>query len=129
MQTLKIGELATRSGCHVETIRFYEKKGLLPASLRSPGNFRLYTDVHVDRLVFIRYCRSIDISLKEIGKFLLHQDFPVKNDEYVSQLLDLHLRRITVRVQELNAFEQELVELQRCRKRRHREKQDKNQHV
>ncbi len=55
---LKIGELAGQTACRVETIRFYEKEGMLPAPPRSAGNYRLYGKHHVERLLFIRRCRS-----------------------------------------------------------------------
>jgi DNA-binding transcriptional MerR regulator len=52
--SLKIGELAKRTGCLVETIRYYEREDLLLEPARSEGNYRLYTDIHVERLQFIR---------------------------------------------------------------------------
>ena len=63
---IRIGDLAKRSGCEVVTIRYYEKEGLLPKPARSGGNFRLYSDVHIERLQFIRHCRSLDMTLSEI---------------------------------------------------------------
>ncbi|MHB1247791.1 MAG: MerR family transcriptional regulator, partial [Sulfuriferula sp.] len=62
-QQIKIGELAKRTACQVETIRYYEREGLLSPPARSAGNFRLYGNAHVDRLHFIRHCRSLDMSL------------------------------------------------------------------
>jgi DNA-binding transcriptional MerR regulator len=60
--TLKIGELAKQTGCLVETIRYYEGEGLLLEPARSEGNYRLYTDIHIERLQFIRHCRSLDMT-------------------------------------------------------------------
>ena len=65
--SLKIGEVAKRTGCLVETIRYYEREGLLLEPARSEGNYRLYTDIHVDRLQFIRHCRVLDMTLEEFG--------------------------------------------------------------
>ena len=56
--SLKIGELTKQTGCLVETIRFYEREGLLLEPARSEGNYRLYTDIHVERLQFIRHDRA-----------------------------------------------------------------------
>lgn len=66
MKKLKTGELAVRTGCQVETIRFQEKERLLPHRQRSAGNHRLYGGAHVDRLTFVRHCRSLDMTLDEI---------------------------------------------------------------
>ena len=57
---LKIGELAARTGCLPETIRYYEQRGLLSAPARSSGNYRLYGAAHLDRLTIIRRCRGLD---------------------------------------------------------------------
>lgn len=67
---IRIGALAKRSGCEVVTIRYYEKEGLMPKPARSGGNFRLYGDVHIERLQFIRHCRSLDMTLSEIRALL-----------------------------------------------------------
>ena len=66
---MKIGELAKRTGCPVETIRYYEREGLLPEPARSEGNYRQYTLAHVERLSFIRHCRSLDMTQDEITIF------------------------------------------------------------
>ena len=78
---MKIGKLAKAVGCSVDAIRFYEQKGIMPRPLRSEGGFRLYTDEHVQRLSFICYCRSLDISLEEI-KLLLSLDAASKLINY-----------------------------------------------
>ena len=64
---IRIGDLAKRSGCEVVTIRYYEKEGLLPKPARSGGNFRLYGEAHIERLQFIRHCRSLDMTLLQIA--------------------------------------------------------------
>ena len=51
---MKIGELAKFADCQVETVRYYEREGLLPAPARSEGNYRLYSSEHLERLTFIR---------------------------------------------------------------------------
>ena len=63
---MKIGELAQIAQCTVETVRYYEKEGLLPSPARTAGNFRLYGLGHVERLRFIRNCRALDMSHDEI---------------------------------------------------------------
>ena len=67
---MKIGELARRTLHTAETIRYYERMGLLPAPRRFANNYRDYGEVHVGRLEFIRHCRTLDISLDEIRSLL-----------------------------------------------------------
>ena len=60
---MKIGELSKATGTQIETIRYYEREGILPQTIRSDGNYRVYSKVHVERLSFIRHCRSLDMAL------------------------------------------------------------------
>ena len=66
----KIGELWQKTGVDVETIRYYEKVGILPEPARTEGNYRHYNEQHADRLSFVRYCRSLDMTLDEIRVLL-----------------------------------------------------------
>jgi DNA-binding transcriptional MerR regulator len=56
---MKIGELAKAAGTQVETIRYYEREGLLPVANRTDGNYRVYDGAHAQRLAFIRHCRCL----------------------------------------------------------------------
>src|SRR5690625_3792928 len=76
---IKIGELAKRTGFTVETIRYYEKEGLLPEPARSHGNYRLYGDEHIERLRFIRHCRTLDMALSEVRILLQYRDTPYED--------------------------------------------------
>lgn len=105
---MKIGELAKRADCPVETIRYYEREGLLPAPARSEGNFRLYGDVHHERLQFIRHCRSLDMSLTEIRSLLRFRDAPEDNCNEVNNLLDRHLNHVMQRIAELKVLQKQL---------------------
>lgn len=67
---MRIGELAVASATQIETIRFYEREGLIPTPGRSAGNYRLYDGSHVQRLIFIRRCRGLDMALAEIRALL-----------------------------------------------------------
>jgi len=62
---MKIGELARHTETQAETIRYYEQEGLLPKPGRTDSNYRVYGQAHVDRLLFIRHCRSLDMTLDE----------------------------------------------------------------
>jgi len=65
-----IGSLAQRTGANVETIRYYERVGLLPAPARSAGGYRLYGIAHVKRLMFIRRARALGFSIDEVRTLL-----------------------------------------------------------
>ena len=73
---MKIGELARIAMTQVETIRYYERAGLLPETARSEGNYRIYAEAHVERLSFIRNCRNLDMTLDEIRVLLRFRDAP-----------------------------------------------------
>ncbi len=108
---MRIGDLAKRAGCEIVTIRYYEKEGLLPKPARSAGNFRLYGDVHVERLQFIRRCRSLDMTLREIRALLEMRDNPTLDCGEVNVLLDTHLQQVEVRVEALLQLRQHLLAL------------------
>lgn len=108
---MKIGELAHATGTGVETIRFYEREGLLAAPERSSGNYRVYTVHHLDRLAFIRHCRSLDMTLDEIRVLLRFKDAPHQNCDDVNGLLDGHIVQVAHRIRELKALERDLKQL------------------
>lgn len=103
-----ISALARESGCPVETIRYYEREGLLPPPERSSGNYRLYRQHHVERLRFIRHCRSLDLTLDEIRSLLSFRDRPEENCGEVNALLDQHIDHVARRIDELQALAQQL---------------------
>ena len=70
IQHLSIGEVSRQSGVHVETIRYYEKIGIMPAPPRTRGGHRSYGTEHVRRLAFITRSRSLGFSLEEIRSLL-----------------------------------------------------------
>jgi Cd(II)/Pb(II)-responsive transcriptional regulator len=113
---MKIGELAKATGTPIETIRYYEREKLLASPLRTEGNFRIYADEHVQRLSFIRHCRSLDMSLNEIRTLLRFKDVPTENCGEVNALLDQHIDHVATRVRELRALERQLIHIrERCR--------------
>lgn len=108
---LKIGELAEKTDCPVQTIRHYEREGLLPEPARTEGNFRLYGNAHLERLSIIRRCRSLDMTLDEIRTLLRFRDAPEENCAGVNTLLDTHIGHVAARIAELKALERELKQL------------------
>lgn len=122
MARIRIGELARRSGCQVETIRYYEREGLLSAAERSEGNYRLYADEQVDRLRFIRHCRNLDMSLDEIRILLRFRDSPKASCIEVNALLDEHIGHVQERITDLQALQRQLIDLRKlCRTARESE--------
>ncbi len=105
---MKIGELALATSTPVETIRFYERENLLPHPGRSDANYRVYDDAHVERLTFIRHCRSLDMALAEIRALLRFKEEPEENCAGVNALLDEHIGHVARRVRELRALEKQL---------------------
>lgn len=68
--TMTIGELAAAAGVHVETIRFYERAGILPEPPRSPSGYRQYSDADRWRLAFVHRGKAIGLTLREIAELL-----------------------------------------------------------
>ncbi|GGC01353.1 transcriptional regulator [Oxalicibacterium flavum] len=114
-QALKIGELAAQTGSTVETIRYYEQQDLLPPPARSAANYRLYGELHVKRLQFIRHCRSLDMTLDEIRTLLALRDRPEADCGGVNKVLDHHIEHVAHRIAELQGLQAQLQELRsRC---------------
>jgi len=108
---MKIGELATRAGCLVETVRFYEREGLLPPPDRTENNYRSYRQEHADRLGFIRHCRSLDMALDEIRTLLDLRDRPDQDCGDVNALLDRHIDSVSQRIASLTVLQHQLQHL------------------
>ena len=105
---MKISELAKAAHTQTQTIRFYEHKGLLPEAARTGANYRTYDASHVQRLAFIRHCRSLDMTLGEIATLLRFKDAPDDHCAEVNALLDAHVGHVAQRIKELKALEKEL---------------------
>ena len=113
---MKIGELATVTDTAVETIRYYERQGLMPAPQRTDANYRIYDDVHAQRLSFIRHCRSLDMALDEIRVLLDFKDAPARSCLQVNRLLDDHIGHVAARIRELRTLQRQLSALRgQCR--------------
>ncbi|MGC1457783.1 MAG: Cd(II)/Pb(II)-responsive transcriptional regulator [Steroidobacteraceae bacterium] len=108
---MTIGALARRMQCPAETIRFYEREGLLPPPARSGGNYRLYGKPHLERLAFIRRCRSLDMTLDEIRVLLQLRDKPADNCAEVNGVLDEHIQHVADRIADLRTLQTQLRDL------------------
>lgn len=105
---MKIGELSQATGAPVETIRYYERTGLLPAPARSEGNYRHYNESALARLSFIRRCRSLDMSLDEIRTLLALADANEGDCLAADAVIEKHLAHVKQRLCELRTLLEQL---------------------
>lgn len=91
---MRIGELAQTTGVDVETIRYYEKVGLLPTPNRQSNGYRDYGKHHGQHLAFIRHCRALDMPLAEIGRLLDFVTHPEADCGDINRLIDEQLARV-----------------------------------
>ena len=108
---MRIGELAAATGVDVETVRFYERDGLLPAPHRASNGYRVYGHKQLERLAFIRHCRALDIPLADVRQLLEFLDKPDKDCSDIDQLIAAQLLRVRARLKSMRALERQLTEL------------------
>lgn len=108
---MRIGQLAQLVGVEKQTIRFYERQGLLPPPNRQENGYRVYNERHVERLAFIRRCRILGLSLSEIKELQLYQDDPHQPCAAVNALLDDHISHVRSQIITLQALETQLTSL------------------
>ena len=108
---MRIGELARQAGVDVQTVRYYEREGLLEAPARTGSGYRAYGPEHLERLNFVRHCRSLDMPLAEIKRLLdLSSDHTV-SCEQVNDLVRAHLARVQAKRNALEVLEKQLAAL------------------
>lgn len=105
---MKIGEASAASGCHIETIRYYERIGLLARPIRTSGGYRAYQPEEVQRLRFITRGRELGFSLEEIRSLLALADDAALTCGEVDHLARHHLAEIRERIRELTRMAKEL---------------------
>ena len=103
-----IGELSRHTGCNIETIRYYERIGLLPPPPRTEGGHRLYADEHLKRLTFIRRSRELGFTLREVRGLLELVDGGDFTCEEVRVLTLEHLGEVRQKVADLRKLERVL---------------------
>ncbi|MCC7080399.1 MAG: Cd(II)/Pb(II)-responsive transcriptional regulator [Burkholderiales bacterium] len=108
---MRIGELAAQAGVEVQTVRFYEREGLLAVPARTASGYRNYGPMHLERMQFIRHCRSLDMPLADIKRLIaLSGDKSVSCDE-VNAMVRVHLERVQAKRIALELLETQLAEL------------------
>lgn len=107
---LPIGMLSRRTGCNIETIRYYEKIGLLPAPARSEGGHRLYGHGHLMRLGFVRRARGLGFTLDEIRALLQLAEDRNRPCAEAREVAVVHLADVRAKIADLRAMEAVLAE-------------------
>lgn len=104
-------DLVQKTGLSADTIRFYEKKNLVQPSFRGDNNYRYYHDDALKRLVFIKRCRALDMTLKEIDYLIELEQNPKQDCSAVNNLIDEHLHHVESKIAELQKFQTQLQQL------------------
>jgi DNA-binding transcriptional MerR regulator len=111
-KALSIGELGRATGTKIETIRYYERIGLLPAAPRTgSGNYRSYSAAHLGRLSFVRRSRDLGFTLDQIRALLDLSDQRERECEAVDAIARAHLADVERKIADLTALRRELNDL------------------
>lgn len=105
---MRIGKLSQTAGVEIETIRFYEKEGLLQPAEREANGYRRYHQPHIERLAFIRHCRALDMPLKDVKRMLQFMTTPEADCGDINRLIEAHLHSVRARLQSLQSLEHQL---------------------
>ena len=106
--SLSIGELATATGTKTETVRYYERIGLLSTPGRTSGNYRAYGRSHLDRLSFIRRSRDLGFSLEQVRTLLRLSDDRAQSCAEVDRIAKRQLSEVERKIADLTALGGEL---------------------
>lgn len=106
---MRIKELSQATGVDAETIRYYEKEGLLPAPARQENGYRDYSDRHLERLSFIRHCRALEMPLADVRRLLSALDAPGEPHPDVDRLVQAQIDRVRARLESMRALEKQLL--------------------
>jgi len=105
---LRIGEVCRLTGLSADTLRYYERIGLLPNVNRTPSGIRVYGERDLSRLRFIQRAQKMNFSLDEIGKLLTMREDPQHARDHVRQLTARKLAEVEARLGELTLLRNEL---------------------
>src|SRR6266581_2753898 len=111
MSTISIGQVARQAGVGVETIRFYEREGLLEEPARGVSGYRQYTEQVVNRIHFIKRAQRLGFSLKEITDLLLLRVDAETSCEEVKQRTEAKIAEVERKVVELQRMRQALLQV------------------
>lgn len=105
---MKIGQLSKQTQCKIETIRYYEKIGLLPEPGRTEGGYRIYSDAHLKRLSFVRRSRELGFTIEEIRALLALVDQDSYTCADIKAITVEHLGTIRQKIADLKKLEKTL---------------------
>ena len=108
MNNATIGDLARETGVNIETVRYYERRGLLPKPARNPSNYRLYDTDAKRRVHFIKRAQSLGFSLREIQTLLSLQATPRAKCEDVRAYAEAKTREIDEKIRSLKTMQKAL---------------------
>ena len=105
---MKIGEIAQRSGSNVETVRYYERIGLLTPPARTDANYRSYSEADAQRLSFIRRARDLGFSIDDVRELLTLDEDRDRSCAVVDEIAARHLGAVQRKIATLTALRAEL---------------------
>ena len=114
MGSFTIGQLAKRAGVGIETVRFYEREGLIPEPPRRPSGYRDYPPDTVTRIVFIRRAKELGFSLKEINELLDFRVRPRRSCARVQRSAEAKIADIDGKIANLQRMRRALKDLTRA---------------
>ena len=113
--SLSIGQLSKKAGIPIDTIRYYEKVGVLDRIQRSENNYRVYTKQTLADLLFIKHCRELDISLNDIKTLKEMKAQPKQACTEVDNLVNKYLIEVSEKIERLLLLKESLIDLkQHC---------------
>ncbi|MDH1004584.1 MULTISPECIES: MerR family transcriptional regulator [Acinetobacter] len=119
MMNFTIGQLSKKSGVSIDTIRYYEKIGLLEKAKRTAGNYRHYSEKILSELLFLKHCRELGITLQDIQKLKELSTHPNQTCIEVDHLIDHYLNEVSQKIQNLEHLKQDFIQLkQQCSQHR-----------
>lgn len=105
---MKIGELSTKTGCNIETIRYYERVGLITKPGRTESNYRIYNIAHFKQLKFILKTRLLGFSLSQIKELLsLSVENNLDSCQKIQEISKRHIILINQKIKDLNLLKDE----------------------
>ena len=105
---MRIGELANAAATNVETVRYYEKIGILPRPARTSANYRSYGEDHLARLSFIRRARNLGFTLEALRELLTLSDDKEQSCEAIDAVSRAHLAQVDLKISDLRSLRSEL---------------------
>lgn len=115
LMSLSIGQLSKKAGIPIDTIRYYEKVGVLDRIQRLENNYRVYTEQTLADLLFIKHCRELDISLNDIKTLKEMKAQPKQACTEVDNLVNKYLIEVSEKIERLLLLKESLIDLkQHC---------------